>query len=106
MKTLTIAGRSLTVEAGTTVLDAARRLGIHIPTLCYVEGLEPASSCFLCAVQVEGQRHLLPACALPVSEGMVVATDSADVRASRKMALELLLSDHAGAFDSGTDPGD
>ncbi len=96
MITLTIDGRPLTVEAGTTILDAARRLGIHIPTLCYVEGLEPASSCFLCAVAVEGRRHLLPACALPVSDGMVVATDSEDLRAARKMALELLLSDHAG----------
>jgi formate dehydrogenase major subunit len=96
MTTLTIDGRSLTVEPGTTVLEAARRFGIHIPTLCFVEGLEPASSCFLCAVEVEGQRHLLPACALPVADGMVVVTDSDDVRAARRMALELLLSDHAG----------
>jgi len=94
--TLTIDGREIAVEAGTTVLEAARQLGIEIPTLCYVEGLEPASSCFLCSVQVEGARTLSPSCALPAADGMVVVTDSDDIRASRKMALELLLSDHAG----------
>ena len=93
---LTIDGRALVVEPGTTVLAAARRLGIEIPTLCQVEGLEPAASCFLCAVQVEGRRVLSPSCALPAEEGMVVTTESADVRAARRMALELLLSDHAG----------
>ena len=93
---LTIDSRPLRVEPGTTVLDAARQLGIRIPTLCDVTGLEPVSSCFLCAVQVEGRRTLSPACALPVSDGMVVTTDSDDVRRARKVALELLLSDHAG----------
>lgn len=94
--TLKIDGREVKVEPGTTVLEAARRLGIEIPTLCYVKRLEPASSCFLCCVQVEGARTLSPSCALPAAEGMVVTTDSDDIRASRKMALELLLSDHAG----------
>jgi formate dehydrogenase major subunit len=96
MLNLTIDGRRLSVETGTTVLEAARRIGIDIPTLCHVEGLAPASSCFLCCVQVEGARALSPACALPAAEGMVVSSDSDDIRASRKMALELLLSDHAG----------
>ncbi len=93
---VTIDGRTLDVEPGTTVLEAARRLGIEIPTLCHVEGLEPAASCFLCAVQVEGARTTSPACALAVADGMTVATDTPDIRASRRMALELLLSDHAG----------
>jgi formate dehydrogenase major subunit len=93
---VTIDGRAIAVESGTTVLEAARRLDIVIPTLCFVEGLEPAASCFVCAVQVEGQAHLSPACALPVADGMVVTTNSEDVRAARRMALELLLSDHAG----------
>ena len=96
MLTLTIDGRAVTVDQGTTVLDAARRLGIDIPTLCHIKGLEPVSSCFLCCVQIEGMPRLSPACALPAADGMVVITDSDDVRASRKMALELLLSDHAG----------
>ncbi len=93
---LTIDQKPIEVDAGTTVLEAARRLGIRVPTLCHVPGLPPASSCFVCAVQVEGRRNLSPACALPVSEGMAVTTDSAEARSARKMALELLLSDHAG----------
>lgn len=95
-KRVIIDGRELEVPEGSTVLEAARRLGIVIPTLCHVEGLEPAASCFLCSVQVEGQRGLSPACAMPVADGMQVTTNSEDVRASRRMALELLLSDHAG----------
>ena len=94
--TLSIDGRQLAVAPGTTVLQAARKLGIDIPTLCHIDGFEPASSCFLCSVQVAGSRGLSPSCALPVAEGMSVTTDSDDIRASRKMALELLLSDHAG----------
>ena len=93
---LTIDRRPVSVEPGTTVLKAAQQLGIRIPTLCDVPGLEPVASCFLCAVQIEGRRTFSPACALPVSEGMVVTTDSDDVRRARQMALELLLSDHAG----------
>ena len=94
--TLTIDGREVAVEPGTTVLAAARGLGIRIPTLCHVDGFPPSSSCFLCAVQVEGRATLSPSCAMPVANGMVVHTDTQDIRASRKMALELLLSDHAG----------
>ena len=93
---VTIDGRTVSVEPGTTVLAAARGLGIRIPTLCHVDGFPPSSSCFLCAVQVEGKAALSPSCAMPVADGMVVHTDTQDVRASRKMALELLLSDHAG----------
>ena len=96
MPTVIIDNRPVTVEEGTTALEAARQLGIEIPTLCHVEGLEPSASCFMCAVEVEGQPRLLPACALPVSDGMNLSTNSEEVRASRKMALELLLSDHAG----------
>jgi NADPH-dependent glutamate synthase beta subunit-like oxidoreductase len=96
MVTLTIDGRQVTVPPGITVLDAAGWLGIRIPTMCHVPGIEPAASCFVCAVQIEGRRTLSPACAMPVAEGMVVTTGSDDVRAARKMALELLLSDHAG----------
>jgi formate dehydrogenase major subunit len=96
MVTLTIDGRRVSVEDGTTVLAAAERAGIRIPTLCHVPGIEPASSCFVCAVQIEGRRNLSPACAMPVGDGMVVQTDTPDVRSARKISLELLLSDHAG----------
>jgi formate dehydrogenase major subunit len=96
MVKVTIDGRESVVEEGTTILDAARRLGIRIPTLCHVENFPPSASCFLCAVQVEGRESLSPSCAMAVADGMVVSTDSDEVRASRKMALELLLSDHVG----------
>ncbi len=94
--TLTIDGREVQVERGRTVLEAARQLGVEVPTLCHVSGIEPVAACFLCCVQVEGARTLAPSCALPAAEGMVVTTDSDDIRAARRMALELLLSDHAG----------
>lgn len=94
--TVTIDGQSVKVGEGTTILDAARQLGIEIPTLCFVNGFDPACACFLCAVEVEGRSNLVPACGMPVAEGMVVTTSSDQVRETRKMALELLLSDHAG----------
>ncbi len=96
MVKLKIDGREVSVEAGTTILEAAHRLGIRIPTLCHVENFEKAASCYLCAVQIEGQAKLAPSCAMPAAEGMAVHTDSDEVRSTRKMALELLLSDHVG----------
>ena len=97
---LTIDGRQIAVEKGTTVLSAAERLGIRIPTLCHVKGLEPSSSCFVCAVEIEGRRNFLPACSMPVEENMVVRTSTEEVRNARRMALELLLSDHAGECEA------
>jgi formate dehydrogenase major subunit len=97
---LTIDGRPVAVDAGSTVLTAAEWLGIHIPVMCHVKGIEPAASCFVCAVQIEGHRTLSPACAMPVAEGMVVHTATEDVRKARKVALELLLSDHAGECEA------
>jgi ferredoxin len=93
---LTIDGRSVEVESGATVLDAARRLGIDVPTLCHADGVPPVGSCFLCVVRIEGRRNLVPSCVAPAEEGMVVTTSSDEVRAARKAALELLLSDHVG----------
>lgn len=93
---LTIDGRPVEVPPGATILAAARELGIAIPSLCYVPGFEPAASCFLCAVAIEGRSGFWPSCALPAAEGMVVWTQSEPVRAVRKTALELLLSDHVG----------
>lgn len=97
---LTIDGRKIAVEPGTTILAAAEWLGIRIPTMCHVKGIEPAASCFVCAVQIEGRRTLSPSCAMPVEEGMVVHTATEDVRNARRIALELLLSDHAGECEA------
>ncbi len=96
MVALTIDGRAVEAAAGTTVLQAARAAGISIPTLCYVEQFAPAASCSLCLVQIDGRRALTPSCAVPVADGMVVKTATDDVRRARQLALELLLSDHAG----------
>ncbi len=93
---LSIDGLPIEVEEGTTVLAAARRLGLAIPTLCHVEGFPAAASCFVCAVRIEGRPNFWPSCAMPAAEGMIVATDSDEVREARKTALELLLSDHVG----------
>ena len=64
MVRLTIDGHCVQVPEGTTVLDAARWLGIRVPTLCHVTGIDAAASCFVCAVQIEGRRTLTPSCAI------------------------------------------
>ena len=92
---LTMDGKALSVPAGTTILEAARANGIHIPTLCFLKELDPRASCRMCVVEVEGARTFQHACAAKVREGMVVHTDTEAVRASRKLTLELLLSNHA-----------
>jgi formate dehydrogenase major subunit len=94
--TFTIDGGTLTAPDTTTILAAATRLGIAIPTLCHYEGLDPFGSCFLCVVEVEGRRNPAPACSTAVAEGMVVHTDTERIRQTRKLCLELLFSDHNG----------
>jgi len=96
MPSITIDNRKIEVPPGTTILDAASRLGIEIPTLCHLEGLPPQTSCFACVVKVNGNDRLLPSCATVVSDGMVVVSETEEVRAARRMALELLLGDHLG----------
>jgi len=92
---LEIDGKRVTADTSQTLLQAARQHGIlTIPTLCHDEQLEPFSSCYVCVVKVKGAKSLLPACSTKVTAGMVVETNSAEVRQSRKAALELLLSDH------------
>ena len=87
---LTIDGREVRVPEGSTILDACRALGIHTPTLCYLENLTPVNVCRVCVVEVENARVLVPACSRPVEAGMVVRTDSERVRHSRRLVLELL----------------
>jgi predicted molibdopterin-dependent oxidoreductase YjgC len=84
------------VADGGTILDAARKLGIEIPTMCFLEGVRANASCMLCVVKVEGHAGLVPACATLARDGMKVQTDTDEVRQARKDALELLLSDHLG----------
>ncbi|MEM1607193.1 MAG: 2Fe-2S iron-sulfur cluster-binding protein [Candidatus Bathyarchaeia archaeon] len=90
---LKINGIEVTAYEGETILDAAKRAGIRIPTLCYLEGLSSYGSCRLCIVEVKGSPKLFPACTTPVSNGMEVITDSDRLRKYRKMTIELLLSE-------------
>lgn len=96
MPKLTIDNREIDVPPGTTLLGAAARLGIEIPTLCFLEGREPSTSCLACVVQVGDDRRLVPACATAAAEGMVVRSETPEVHQARRTALELLLSDHVG----------
>jgi formate dehydrogenase major subunit len=93
---LTIDDRTVEVERGGTILEAARKLGIQIPTLCHAEEVAPFGSCFLCVVRVQGRRNLVPSCVAPAADGMRVTTQSDEIRAVRRTALELLFSDHVG----------
>jgi len=92
--TLTIDSRQTSVPAGATILEAARELGIDIPTLCHDEALDGRAQCRLCVVEIERSPRLEPACVTQAAEGMVVKTDSERVTAARRTILELLLSGH------------
>ncbi|MBI4612027.1 MAG: (2Fe-2S)-binding protein [Planctomycetes bacterium] len=89
---LAIDGRPVAVPEGTTILAACRAMEIEIPTLCYLETLEPANVCRLCVVEVEGSRVLVPSCSRKVEPRMAVRTASERVRHSRRMVLEFLAS--------------
>ncbi len=93
---ITIDGIEAKVPLGTTILQAAKRLGIRIPTLCYHPDLEVAGICRICVVEVEGQRTLQAACAYPITNPIKVNTYSKAVRIARRHILDLLLSEHCG----------
>src|SRR5262245_37447604 len=92
--TLTIDGQTLSVPEGTTIWEAARQLGIHIPVLCHDPRLSPVAVCRVCAVDVKGARVAQAACIRQVEAGMEVTTHSDRIERSRKMLAELLLADH------------
>ena len=94
MINLTINGKRIAAEEGSTILEAAKKLHIKIPTLCYHPDQAVKANCRICVVEVKGQRILVPACGYPVSEGMEVETHSPLVRKVRKNILELILSHH------------
>lgn len=96
MLNLTINGKNITVEEGTTILQVAKDNGIYIPTLCYDDAVKVYGACGLCVVEAEGIPKLLRSCSAKCSEGMVVNTESKRVVQSRKIAMELLMSAHDG----------
>ena len=95
MVTLTIDNKKVTVPEGTTILDAAAQLHIDIPHLCYLKGINDIGACRMCVVEVEGIEHLAASCNTFVEEGMVVYTNSPKVRSSRRLTIELILSEHS-----------
>lgn len=96
MPTLTIDNVTVEVPQGATVLEAAKKAGIKIPTLCYLEDVQAIGACRVCMVEVEGARSLLASCVTPAADGMKVHTNSKKAREGRRTVVELLLSDHTG----------
>jgi NADP-reducing hydrogenase subunit HndD len=94
MVNLTIDGLKVQVPNGSTILEASQQLGIKIPTLCYHPELRPAGACRICMVEVQGARSLAASCVYPVNEGMVVHTNTPNVREARRTVVELLLANH------------
>lgn len=94
MVELTINDIKVKAEEGMTILDAAKSVGIHVPTLCHMKDLFPTGSCRICVVEVEGMRGLTPSCAYPVMQGMKIQTNSPRVRIARKTIVELLIENH------------
>ncbi len=91
---LTINGKQIVAPEGSTILEAAQHVGIHIPTLCHHPNLTSVGACRMCVVSVEKARGLQTACTTPVVDGMVVDTQSEEARETRRFVLEMLLSDH------------
>ncbi|MBI5441272.1 MAG: (2Fe-2S)-binding protein, partial [Deltaproteobacteria bacterium] len=94
MVNLTIDGKPVSAPEGTTILEAARSAGIRIPTLCWLKKLSPIGSCRMCVVHVEGYRKPITACDTPAGHGLVVTTDTPELREMRRDILRLLLVRH------------
>jgi NADPH-dependent glutamate synthase beta subunit-like oxidoreductase len=93
---VTIDNREVTVPVGSTILEAAQKLDIHIPTLCYMKGYEHSTSCMICVVHDIKSGRLVPACSMPVEQGMRIETENERIREARKDTLDFLLSEHVG----------
>ncbi|MCL2063764.1 MAG: NADH-dependent [FeFe] hydrogenase, group A6 [Candidatus Cloacimonetes bacterium] len=91
---ITIDGKVVTVDSSMTILEAAKKVNIYIPALCYHPDLPPTSSCGVCVVDIKGQAQPKRACSAPVSPGMVISTNTRELREYRKTILKLLLSNH------------
>ena len=94
MVKLMINGQEVTVKEGTSIMDAAEKVGIHIPHLCYLRGLNEIGACRVCVVEIKGMKKLVTACNTACEEGMEIFTNSPRVRSLRRINVELILSDH------------
>ena len=104
--TVTIDGRELKGKRGQSVLELALKNGIEIPNLCYDPRLEPTGSCRLCLVEVEGQKQPVTACTLEIRPGMVIRTETEEIRAIRKTILELFFYEHCGSCTTCDENGE
>ena len=93
MVNITVNGQKVCAQSGITILQAAKLVGIDIPTLCDHPALTPVGACRICVVEVKGQRTLITACTFPITEGMEVQTESPQVVKARKLILDLLFSE-------------
>ena len=94
MVNVTVNGNPVSVPEGTTILNAALAAGVEIPHLCYLKHLNEIGACRICCVEIEGERNLVPSCNNPVFEGMVIRTNTDRVRRTRRINVELILSQH------------
>ena len=94
MVNVTVNGTAVQVPEGTTILNAALAAGVEIPHLCYLKQLNEIGACRICCVEIEGERNLVPSCNNPVFEGMVIRTNTDRVRRTRRINVELILSQH------------
>jgi iron-only hydrogenase group A len=94
MLNIEVNARPVTAKPGETILDAARRAGVAIPTLCHLEGLTPTGACRVCVVEVDGATGLIPACSFPVRDGMKIRTHSPRALHARRTVVQLLLANH------------
>ncbi|HEY0308014.1 MAG TPA: molybdopterin-dependent oxidoreductase [Acidobacteriaceae bacterium] len=92
--TFTVDGKTLTSPAGTLLIEACKSVGIEIPAFCYYPGLSLQAACRMCVVRIEKMPKLQTACTTPVAEGMVVFTDTPEIKQARKATLQLLLGNH------------
>jgi NADH:ubiquinone oxidoreductase subunit E/NAD-dependent dihydropyrimidine dehydrogenase PreA subunit/ferredoxin len=93
---ITIDKMRVSGEEGMTILDAAKQIGIEIPTLCHQDGITTSGNCRICVVEVEGSLRLVGSCHTPIEEGMIIRTRSSKVMEARRATIELLLSGHTG----------
>lgn len=94
--TLTVDGKSVKIEKGSTLLEAARKAGADIPTLCHDERVKPYGACGMCVVECKGSSKLMRSCAIEAADGMEIITESDRINRARRFSLEMLLSDHTG----------
>ena len=107
MPKLTVDGQTIEVPVGTSILDAARHLGIQIPTLCHHADLAPVGSCRLCMVEIDGERLPQPACSTPVRDGHTIESSSDNLKQQRRTVLEMLLSRyHDGGYPTTDQPNE